>query len=276
MAKEVASPKSKVEPQKKVVTIKNKGMVLPNSLKKQSKLDVRCGDCLCFEKGPFLFGRACKLNGIMQDRPAPGCFNPDFTKLILGTNPHIMQQIGFFLSHFNVSQTRILSSVINRSLSLKKNTAFTFGQEVYINMSGNREYISNYFKGYVVGYLKANKTVFVSARMNKSRPYTSSLMVMPDTLLTTEKFVAHSKKLAEAGKIQDPQFKDIGAGHAKSLPDGKEVFDYEPPTLDSAPDKWFAPLHKRHEMDLEESASAKKKKRKIIDTVDHMDKFSIS
>lgn len=256
--KEVAS-------EKKTVQIKN--LVLPNpDLAKPSKLDCRCSDCISFEKGPFLYGRACKLNGVSENRPAPSCFNPDFTKLILGTNPMIMHQLGFFISQFNTSQIRILSSVINKSLTLKKYTRFHFGEEVYINMSGNREFLSNYYKGYVVGYLRSNRCVFVSARMSKHRPYTSSIMVMDDTLLTAEEFKARSAALEAEGKIQDTKSRD-----AATVKKGAGL-DYEPPTLDNAPSDWLAPLHTRAKMDMPQKA---KKKPGIMDLVDQVNKFTI-
>jgi hypothetical protein len=244
--------------------------LVQKSIPKVNKLDVRCTDCISFEKGPFLYGRACKLNGIVGERPAPNCFNPDFTKLILGSNPMIMHQLGFFLSQFNTSQVRILSSVINRSLSLKKYTKFNFGQEVYINMSGSREFLSNYYKGYVVGYLRANKCVFVSARMSKHKPYTSSIMVMPDTLLSVSEFLVHSKELEESGKIQDPR-----AANAATVVFKRNGPDnlYEPPTLDTAPSEWIKPMHARAR--VEDSEGQTKKKKTVTDSYDQIQKFSI-
>lgn len=260
--------KQKVPQDKKLVQIKN--LVLPNQEgQKHSKLDTRCVDCISFEKGPFLYGRACKLNGIAATRPAPTCFNPDFTKLILGTNPMILHQLGFFLAQFNTSQIRILSSVINRSLTIQKYTRFHFGEEVYINMSGSREYLSNYYKGFVVGYLKANKCVFVSARMSKHRPYTSSIMVMSDTLITASEFHERAARLESEGKIQDPK----EAQAAKVVLKSKGAADYEPPTLDSAPSEWLAPLHARSKLADEPKD---KKRRPVMDVVDQLQKFTIN
>lgn len=249
--------------------IKSVVMKSPESLAKPNKLDVRCSDCISFEKGPFLFGRACKLNGIIGERPAPNCFNPDFTKLILGQNPLILHQLGFFLAQFNTSQVRILSSVINRSLSLKKYTNLNFGQEVYVNMSGSREYLSNYYKGYVVGYLRANKCVFVSARMQKNKPYTSSIMVMPDTVLTVEQFLKRQKELEAEGKIQDPKQSDAATVSFKKVA-GDSL--YEPPTLENAPSEWLAPLHARAKI---EDTEGMKKKKRVLDTVDHIKRFTV-
>ena len=227
-----------------------------------TKNDYRCGDCFHFEKGMPLFNKHCSLLGILEDRPAPQCFNPDFTKVILNTSPMMFHQLGFLLGQMTAPQIRILSSIINRANLIKKYTKLQFGQAVYFNIEGSREYISNYFKGYVVGYLRKNKTLFISANMSKKNPYTASLMLWEESVLNQQQWKERCQQLKKDGKIQDPKAEARSRMRTTNI----NVETYEPPTMENAPAEWVLPHHARAKLSKED-------KKKFIDVYD---KFTIT
>ena len=94
---------------------------------------------------------------------------------------------------------------------------------------GNRDYISNYLCGYVVGYTSGGDLVLAGSATNRSKGRVFFAYLRSDeSLFTTKEWKVKYTELRQRGRLQDPKavvVRDIAAS----------TFDYEVPTIDSAP-----------------------------------------
>lgn len=214
---------------------------------KKVRLGIRCGDCVHYDKVKK-FDDVCVKQGVREKANAPDCFSPDVYRLNSTKNPDVFSELAAVLKKLRPSQKRILAFTLTKSSTTMERHGFYFGQTVYFSLGA--DYLSHYFKGYVIG--ADAESVIVSSKLKNCDSNTVGYF-LPDTLLTRKKFKTKKKELTKANRLI---MKDIEKAVMKSLPlaeliDDKgrwkdwkpeaseDDFDYEPPTLDTAPPEWF-------------------------------------
>lgn len=242
-------------------------------LKKEGKnrvsLSLKCGDCLHY-KQVAKFETVCALQGIHEKASAPDCFSPDIYKMVDKTHPEILFELGKLVKDFGPSKLRILAYTFKTASIIAKH-GYQFGQPVYFSLG--EDYLTHYFMGYVVG--ATSEHVYVAARLNKCKTNTMA-MFLPSALLSKPEFKKKAIELQIAKRITLPKLK-----HNKDkcypapeylnskgmLPDFKsEKFDYEPPTIDTAPPEWLDAQNKKTEKDRNKKGP--KARQKLIKMVD--------
>lgn len=219
--------------------------MLKKSSDKKIRLGVKCGDCIHYDKVKSgIHSDVCVKLGVREKANAPDCFNPDFYKLNVTKSPDVIEDLAKALRHFRPSQLRILAFTLTRGSKMIEKHGLKFGQPVYFSLG--HDYLSHYFKGFVVG--ATDEHVIVSSKLKKCKTNTVGQFYRA-TLLTRTEWKVRRKNLLASGKIimtdEDKQF------HKKlplaELLDEKgrvevkipEDLDYEPPTLDTAKPEWF-------------------------------------
>jgi hypothetical protein len=154
---------------------------------------------------------------------APKCFTPDYTKII--TNSDEFVAISTFFHSRTPQQKRILMGMLRQSPRGRK---LRMGTKLYLNV-GNRDYVSNYLCGYVVGYTSGGQLVLAGSATNKTKGRVFFAYLRGDeSLLTTKEWKVKHAELRLRGRLQDPKavvIRNVAASAA----------DYEVPTIDSAP-----------------------------------------
>jgi len=182
------------------------------------------------------------------------------------------------------SATRILAYMF-KNIGRLKAANFQFGQRVYFCLG--EDYLSHYFKGYVIGISHDKQNVFVSSRLNNAKT-SVTLSLLLSTILTEEQFLAKRKTLKKKKRLSMPTElrmirkeklpigemlnKDGTIKPEYSIPKSKDI-DYNPPTLDTAPVKWLYPkgyklLDKKPKPTQRLHKDIKVIKRKGVTTVD--------
>lgn len=216
-------------------------------LKKQTfqkvSLGINCSDCVHFE-GTAKFEKPCSQLGVDPRSRAPDCYNPDVFKLKALDNPELLKDLGNLIRNFKPKQIRILSFILARQGGALAKQKLKFGQPVYFSLGA--EYLSHYFKGYVVS--ASDGFVYVVAKLNKCKTNTS-LTLERSSVLTKVEYKILEEKLVEENKLfMSPQEKKkwrvlplAEQLDSKGRIPHKEQFkdDYEPPTIDSAPEEWL-------------------------------------
>lgn len=217
------------------------------------RLGMKCGDCLHYTKMAKFEDVCCKL-GVKKKANAPDCFHPDFHKLNSHKEPEKVVEISKVVSSLRPSQLRVLAFTLTKTANTLKNYGFYFGQRVYFSLG--RDYLSHYFKGYVIGVNSETDTIVVSARLNKNNHSTIG-QFLPTSLYDRVSFKKKKRALAKAGRLVMP---DTDKLYLSKLPIGELIgpdgslpafeeqnfeFDYEPPTLDCAPKEWFDKSQKK-------------------------------
>lgn len=185
----------------------------------------KCNECLHFKQTPHRSNKhVCSEEGIRHFAIAPKCFTPDYTKVI-GNSDEFVQISTFFHSR-TPQQKRILLGMLRQSPQGRR---LKMGTKLFMNV-GNRDYISNYLCGYVVGYTSGGDLVLAGSATNQTKGRVFFAYLRSDeSLLSTKEWKAKYLELRQRGRIQDPQAtvkRDIAAS---------SVDDYEVPTIDSAP-----------------------------------------
>jgi len=207
-------------------------------------LGMRCGDCIHFQRGPAKFEKTCNKMGVDGKSKAPDCFSPDVFRLNSGTSPELLGQIGRLIKDLAPAQSRILSHILAKNGNSIHKHGFKFGQPVYFTLGD--EFLSHYFKGYVIG--ACDDYVYVASKLNKARSNTS-VTFMPQSLLSYKQYKEKEKRLLKSKKIfmserdkalvkKLPLAEHIDKHGCVKLPEQVEL-EYEPPTLDTAPAAWF-------------------------------------
>lgn len=207
-------------------------------------LGMRCGDCVHFQRGPARFEKTCNKLGVDAKSKAPDCFSPDVFRLNTGIDPEVLGQLGRLIKDFSPSQNRILSHIFSKNGTAIHKHGFQFGQPVYFTLGD--DYLSHYFKGYIIG--ACDDYLYVASKLNKARSNTS-LTILPKTALSYKAYKAKEASLLKSKKIfmsekdkrlvkKLPLAEHIDATGCVKLPEQVKV-DYEPPTFDTAPAHWF-------------------------------------
>lgn len=218
---------------------------------------IRCGTCVHFADGPAhpqYDGRLCSALGIRDYRPAPDCYSPAPLKIIRA-NVNV-SEVGKLLRHLSADQMVVMGQLLTQAAELADHD-LKFGQPVYVNL-GSGEYLTNYFKGFVVGtslvddddltqhfYIASD----LSFEQEDAPEFRTLLRLTLDSLVPSNEFKKIKERLIEQGKLEAPAkighriplAQWIRMEEKPALPPS-EVDAYEPPTIDTAPAAWLDPF----------------------------------
>lgn len=147
----------------------------------------------------------------------------------------------------NTAQLRILTHTIKTCASLHK-VNLKFGQPVYVCLG--EEYLSHYFKAYVINLTGDGEFVQLSASLTKGRKSTF-ITVPPKSVYTLPQFKIKRDALVKSGRlylevdVKTLPMRKIPISDLvllKKMPQVDRVAkgaEYTPPTLDSAPHEWL-------------------------------------
>lgn len=198
-----------------------------------AKSKPKCGDCLHF-KHVAKFERVCNLIGVKHFAEAPKCFkvNPH---ILSKKNPDVLSQLGLLMRDFTPQELRVFAYMIRENSLLEKNYKVKFGQPVMFRVGGN-DYLSNYFKGYVLGAATVGDgQIFVISDMSrKQRNIPAMATLLPSSVFTLKAWQKKKEQLIKDKKLKDPN--PLYSSHVEK----KDLtIDYVPPTMESAPAEWF-------------------------------------
>lgn len=225
--------------------------MLKKSSDKKIRLGIKCGDCLHYDKvcSP-IHTDVCVNIGVREKANAPDCFNPDFYKLNVTKHPDVIQKIAEAISVLRPSQMRVLAFTLTRGSRALERHGVTFGQVVYFSLGA--DFLSHYFKGYVIG--ATDEHIIVSSQLKKSKKNTVG-QFHKSTILFKDAWRKKKDALKEAGRIfmTDADKRMHMKLPLAELMDSKGRvpvkipvdFDYEPPTLDKPPREMFESSQKR-------------------------------
>ena len=186
----------------------------------------KCQECLHYKQTPHRTNKKpCAEEGVRSFALAPKCFTPDYTKVISNADEFVA--ISTFFHSRTPQQKKILLGMLRQQ---PKGRKLKMGTRLYLNV-GNRDYISNYLCGYVVGYTSGNEIVLAGSATNKASGRVFFAYLKDDSsLLTHAEWKPKMQALLLKGRIQDPKAvvkRDITAEVKEN--------NYEVPTIDSAP-----------------------------------------
>lgn len=207
-----------------------------------------CGDCIFFDHYPK-GKKTCKAQGVQDYAVAEKrCFVPDFSKL--ADNAQALTVFMGALSSFTKQQQKICLALLKQATK-SNSKAFPVGSHAYVKV-GIGEYVNNYRKVIVAGYLPDGQAVAVSSLDFSNAGAGFTAIVEPDALISVSDGLSRIKALEAEGKIDDPELM------AKPVT-ADDVFEQdEIPTMDTAPDFWFS------------KREASEKERKYKDTFDRL------
>lgn len=193
----------------------------------------RCGDCLHF-KMCAKFEKPCSQLGIKSFASAPQCFAPNVYALV-SKSPEVLMQLGLLVHNFTPMEKRVLQSILLQDKVFSKSYGLNFGQPVFFKLG--QDYLSNYFKGYVVGVASAgDQQVFVTSTLKGAqnlKPVIASLS--RDSVFSVTAFAKKKASLIEAKRIQDP--KPLKTPAPVKI---KDAETHTPPSMEKAPAEWYA------------------------------------
>lgn len=201
-----------------------------DGIKKQTRASLpetfKCGECLHFAQSKHRSHEdVCKNLGVRTFGIAPSCFTPDYTKVIGNTDEFV--QLAALIADKTPQQRKIMMGILRQQPTGKK---LKMGTQMFLNYRG-RDYVSNYLRGYVVGYTSANEIVLCGSPEPSTRGRSFFAYLKSDqTLLTTKEWKDKMIDLRKRGRIQDPQGHVVRDITAKVKED-----NYEVPTIDNAP-----------------------------------------
>lgn len=243
-----------------------------------NKTSIRCGTCVHFVDGPAhpQYPKLCQDMGIREYRPAPDCYSPAPLKIVRA-NVNV-SEVGRMLRHLTADQMVVMGQLLTQAAELA-DYDLKFGQPVYVNL-GAGEYLTNYFKGYVVGTVTVDdddftQHVFVSSDLSIDQEdapeFRTLLRLTLDSLNTTKDFNKIKEKLIGQGRLEAPEKSGhriplaqwIRMEEKPALPPS-EVDAYEPPTIDTAPAAWLDPFSEEDTAHFKVDVKPKKKKGKEL------------
>jgi hypothetical protein len=192
-------------------------------------------------RGPPKFGKPCSTSGIQSFASAPDCFNPDVT-VLARADVNMLHQLGLLIKDLTQPQLRILTYTFKAAAQLKK-AGLKFGQPVWFS-AGPSNYLSNFYKGYVVGCSSSGEHIHLISD-KESKRYTTCCSLLRDSVLTKSEFQKVKADLVAVGHLVDPQAKQRSEKIKRIRQAAKsaaELEAYQPPTLDEAPKEWLS-LH---------------------------------
>lgn len=220
-----------------------------------------CSSCVHYKLGPAheKFAAPCATLGVRDYAIAPEeCYSPDPSRIT--TADIDLPGVGKMLRHLTGEQMEVLGHLFTQAINLQE-VKLKFGQPMYVNLGNGPDgldYITSYFKGYVVGmsHVKVAKGVFtphvylasdLSVGDDLDVTHRTLLRMMPSSLMNVAQFKVRREELVEAGRMECvargwkmPLGQWLKAGCPGPAPELPNV--YEPPTLDSAPASWLEPF----------------------------------
>lgn len=167
----------------------------------------KCSMCLHHRKHAHSdHTKVCAEEGIKGTAIAPRCFTPDFTQVAGNTDQFV--QIAMLFDSLRPNQRKIMLGML-RQASKSKKREFSFGTKVWFLMHG-KDFLSNYYFAYVMGYTSAGEMVLSGSPNVKARG--ASFLYYskdPEGLLTEPQWEAKRKELVAAGKLVDPTTRKI-------------------------------------------------------------------
>lgn len=205
-------------------------------------INYKCGDCLHFggkDKGIPKFEDVCSKLGVKHYADAPACFYPNVYALA-DKEPDRLFQIGLMFHDFSSRQKRILMALFKATPAFEKKYDLAFGMPVYFYLS--RDYLSNYFLGFVLGVaVTGDPLVYVSSDLKgrqRGNPCTVSLY--RSSIFTVTEFKKKRAELVERKRLKDPKPLSRDFKQPKKI-----EADYQPPSMETAPEEWFDRFDKR-------------------------------
>jgi hypothetical protein len=208
---------------------------------KRTSLVQKCGDCLHFET-VAKFEKVCSKLGTKRFADAPSCYSANVF-MLTKKNPDRLHQIGLMFHDFTFQEKRILMSLFKSEKIFEKKYKLTFGQPVYFYLA--RDYLSNYFRGFFVGAASnGDSTVYVASDLSgrqRTNPCTASLF--RTSVFSVSEFKKKKAVLIKAHRITDPN--PLAKEFKRTPPAPADK--YQPPSMETAPSKWFDQYDKRLE-----------------------------
>ncbi len=209
---------------------------------KVAGLRVNCGTCIHHKKLPLYSNKPCIEHGVEEYALAPNCYKTDVLKLVEGTPPEFVAHLGRGLKDLAPETVLALAYTMATSASLVRKTGLQFGQPVYFSLGG--DYVTHYFKGYVVS-CNDDGTINIASRLNAATENTL-LRLLGESLLMKSQWRKKLEILVASNRIKlDRTEKERRSWVAEILSyegtieidrSKKVLIDYEPPTLDTAPE----------------------------------------
>lgn len=212
---------------------------------------MKCGSCLHFENVPHAKkGSVCSKMGIRAQGTAPSCFTPNVNELCVSSE--LLVQATAMMSLPKTAR-RVLAALM--STDQKK---FRFGTKIYFRPIG-KDYLSNYRSGFILGHSSTGDLMVVGDRdPNKRGNSYVALLKDEEGILTPSEWREKRAQLIERNLINDPE---VGRSLAKKT----VLEDYEPPSMDTAPDHWF---RKAKDEDVDDQGNLIKKKKAAVPEVE--------
>lgn len=213
---------------------------------------MKCGSCLHFNSVPHSSkkGEVCSKIGVREQGTAPSCFTPNVQELCV-TSELLVQATA--LMALPRTARRVLAALM--SVDQKK---LKFGTKIYFRPIG-KDYMSNYRSGFVLGYSSMGDIMVVGDRdPNKRGNAFVALLKDEDGVLTPAEWREKRARLLEQNLINDP---DLSRSFIKKT----VLDDYEPPSMDTAPEHWF---RKAKDDEVDEHGNLIKKKKAVVREVE--------
>lgn len=214
---------------------------------KMAGLHVNCGSCIYHHRLPLFADKPCVEHGVMEYAVAPSCFKPDILGIVEQTPTNFVAQLGRGMADLDPTTLLAVSYLLASSVELKRQTGLQFGQPVYFTLGA--DYVSHYFKGYPIAFNEIDGTISIAATLNNAKKNTL-LKLMPESVLTRTQWFSKLEQLISANRIYlQRSVTDRRVwiaellsyqGTIKRRATPLQDFNYEPPTLDTAPDVLIA------------------------------------
>lgn len=206
-------------------------------------ISIKCGECIHFTRVKK-FELPCKELGRKHFSDAPGCYDPD-VYLLTKQAPDTLSQLALLVKDFSSSEVRVLMSLLKNTKAFEK-AGYAFGQPVFFKIG--EDYLSNYYRGFVLNVSSQDTTVTVTSDLNKTQRSNPLIgFVLSENIYSVSAFRKKKAQLVKQGREIDPAPKFTKIQKAEIV-----KADYVPPTMDNAPDDWFNKV---------DSTGKKKKKR---------------
>ena len=228
---------------------------------KVAGLHVNCGTCVHHKRLPLFANKPCSEHGVEEYALAPECYKTDTLGLVEDTPTDFIAQLGRGMKDLAPETMLALAYTMATAAKLMRKTGLRFGQPVYFSLGG--DYLTHYFKGYVIS-ANDDDTINIAAKLNAAEENTL-LRLMRESILTRGVWQQKVEMLVNSGRIRlDRTEKERRNWIAELLTyegtinidrSTKVFIDYEPPTLDTAPE---ALVEKARQMTTKKSKTAKK------------------
>ena len=210
---------------------------------KVAGINVNCGSCIHHRRLPLFSNKPCAEHGVQEYAIAPGCYKPDVMGLVESTPIDFISHMSKGMASITPDTLLALAHTLAASAALTRKTGLRFGQPVYFTLGA--DYLSHYFKGYPVSFNEEDGTINIAAALNNAKKNTL-LKLMPESILTRRVWIKKMEALVAANRIyiqrSEKERRSWIAelisyqGTIPRIKNQLKDFEYEPPTLDTAPE----------------------------------------